>query len=143
MPSDFQLKTMNTVHRILLKASFGKLGWSAFGMPVVELTTIGRKSGVERTTMLTSPLQEGDKTILVASRGGDDHHPAWYLNLAANPHVTARIGGAEPQKMTARVANGEERTKLWDALTAAHDLYAGYQRNTTREIPVVVLEPTS
>jgi deazaflavin-dependent oxidoreductase (nitroreductase family) len=90
--------------------------------------------------MLTSPLVEADDVILVASFGGDDRHPAWYLNLVADPDVEIEIGGSK-RLMTARVAEGEERTRLWDALTAVHDNYAGYQRRTDREIPVVVLSP--
>lgn len=143
MPSDLQLKTMNFVHRVILKGSFGKLGWAAMGMPVVELTTIGRKSGEARTTMLTSPLQEGDKTMIVASRGGDDHHPAWFLNLQANPEVEVRIGGGPKQKMHARVADSDERARMWPKLTADHKNYADYQASTKREIPVVILEPIS
>lgn len=143
MPSDLQLKTMNFVHRAILKASFGKVGWGAMGMPVVELTTIGRKSGQARTTMLTSPYQEGDQTIIVASRGGDDRHPAWFLNLEANPEVKVRIGGAPQQSMTARVATPEERARIWPKLTADHKNYADYQKSTKREIPVVILEPVS
>lgn len=143
MPSDFQLKTMNFVHRAILTASFGKVGWGAMGMPVVELTTIGRKSGEPRTTMLTSPLQQDGKTMIVASRGGDDHHPAWFLNLEANPEVKARIGGGEQQAMTARVANPQERAQMWPKIKADHDMYAGYEKKTSREIPVVILEPAS
>jgi deazaflavin-dependent oxidoreductase (nitroreductase family) len=143
MPSDLQLKTMNFVHRVILKGSFGKLGWAAMGMPVVELTTIGRKSGEARTTMLTSPLQEGDKMMIVASRGGDDHHPAWFLNLQANPEVEVRIGGGPKQKMHARVADSDERARMWPKLTADHKNYADYQASTKREIPVVILEPIS
>ncbi len=143
MPSDLQLKTMNLVHRVILTASFGKLGWAAMGMPVVELTTIGRKSGQPRTTMLTSPLQEGDKTIIVASRGGDDHHPAWFLNLRDHPEVEVRIGGKPKQPMNARIADPAERADLWTKLTAAHQNYADYQSGTDREIPVVILEPLS
>ena len=143
MPSDLQLKTMNFVHRVILKGSFGKVGWAAMGMPVVELTTIGRKSGEARTTMLTSPLQEGDKMMIVASRGGDDHHPAWFLNLQANPEVEVRIGGGPKQKMHARVADSDERARMWPKLTADHKNYADYQASTKREIPVVILEPIS
>ena len=69
---------MNTLHRGLLKLSGGRLGWRAAGMPVLELTTIGRRSGLPRTVMLTSPIQEGDAIVIVASRGGDDQHPAWF-----------------------------------------------------------------
>lgn len=141
MPNDFQLKTMNKVHRLLLTLSFGKIGWGAMGMPVIELTTTGRKSGEPRSTMLTSPLQLGDSVVIVASRGGDDRHPAWFLNLQADPAVKVRVAGGPQQPMTARITSGQERQKLWDELTAAHDLYAGYQVKTSREIPVVVLDP--
>ncbi len=143
MPNDLQFKTMNLVHKVVLKASFGKIGWGAMGMPVIELTTVGRKSGQQRTTMLTSPLQQDGNTIIVASRGGDDRDPAWYLNLAANPEVEVRIVGGPTQKMHARITAGEERASLYAKLGAAHDNYAGYQRKTDREIPVIVLEPTS
>lgn len=141
MPNDLQLKTMNRIHRLILKASFGKVGWGAMGMPVVELTTIGRKSGQPRMTMLTSPLRDGDNTVIVASRGGDDKHPAWFLNLRDNPSIEARIGGGPKQPMTARIAQADERARLWAELTAAHKNYADYQKSTDREIPVVVLEP--
>lgn len=140
MPNDLQLKTMNRIHRFILKASFGKVGWGAMGMPVVELTTIGRKSGQPRMTMLTSPLRDGDNTVIVASRGGDDKHPAWFLNLRDNPNVEVRIGGGPKQRMRARVTEGDERDRLWTELTAAHQNYADYQKSTDREIPVVVLE---
>ncbi len=143
MPSDLQLKTMNFVHRVILRASFGKVGWAAMGMPVVELTTIGRKSGQPRTTMLTSPLQEGDTTVIVASRGGDDKNPAWFLNLSDNPEVDVRIGGGPKQPMRARVVADDERARLWAILTTDHQNYADYQTSTDREIPVIVLEPVA
>lgn len=141
MPSDLTLKAMNGVHRVLLKVSFGKVGWKAGVMPVVELTTIGRKSGQSRTVLLTSPVQEGDTVVVVASRGGDDVHPAWYLNLVADPNVTVRLGGAEPRAYVARVADADERARLWPLVTATHDGYAGYQRKTDRQIPLVLLDP--
>ena len=143
MPSDLFLKGMNMVHRTVRAVSFGHLGWQTAGMPVLELTTVGRKSGKSRSTMLTTPLQEGDAYVIVASRGGDDHHPAWFLNLRDHPEVEVATEGEAHRSMTARVAAGEERTDLWSRLTAAHDNYAGYQRKTDREIPVVVLEPNS
>jgi deazaflavin-dependent oxidoreductase (nitroreductase family) len=141
MPSDLQLKTMNAVHKVVLKLSFGKLGGHLLGMPVFELTTIGRKSGEPRTNMLTSPYQEGDMITIVASRGGDDTHPAWFLNLRDNPDVEIKYPGKDAVKMTARVANAEERARLWPLIAEDHDNYAGYQRKTEREIPVVLLEP--
>jgi deazaflavin-dependent oxidoreductase (nitroreductase family) len=141
MPSDFALKTMNTVHRTIIALSFGKLGRNVAGMPVVELTTVGRKSGEPRSCMLTSPLQVGDSYVVVASRGGDDHHPAWFLNLQANPEVQVAIGGGPTTARRARIATPEERAEMWPTITAKYKNYAGYQTKTTREIPLVLLDP--
>lgn len=143
MPSDLALKGMNLVHRAIMTVSFGKLGWNAGGMPVVELTTTGRKSGQPRTVMLTSPVQEGDAFVLVASKGGEDEHPAWYLNLRDHPEVQVSIAGGDRRPMVARTAEGDERDRLWASLTAAQPRYASYQRKTDRQIPVVVVEPPS
>jgi deazaflavin-dependent oxidoreductase (nitroreductase family) len=142
MPSDFMLKTVNLLHRGVMKASFGRVGWTAGKMPVVELTTTGRKSGEPRTVILTSPLQEGDTYVVVASRGGDPTHPAWYLNLRDNPDVEVTIKGKH-SKRHARIASAEERAKLWPQVTTAYKGYAGYQEKTDREIPLVFLEPVS
>lgn len=141
MPSDLQLKVMNTVHRGLLKISGGRLGWRVGGMPVLELTTTGRKSGQPRTVMLTSPVQEGNAIVIVASRGGDDHHPGWFLNLRDHPDVEVAFAGKPRESMRARVATPEERAALWPRVTAAYKGYAGYQTKTEREIPLVLLEP--
>ena len=95
------------------------------------------------SVMLTSPLQEGTTIVVVASRGGDDTHPAWFLNLRDNPEVEVAYKGAPKQPMHARVATPEERARLWPLVTADHKNYAGYQTKTTREIPLVLLEPAS
>ena len=142
MPSDLALKAMNRVHRLVLGATGGKLGWTASGMPVLELTTTGRHSGQPRATMLTSPYQEGSTIVVIASRGGDDRHPAWYLNLRDNPEVTVSVEGKPAQPMRAETADPETRARLWPLITADHHNYAGYQRKTNREIPVVLLHPT-
>ena len=142
MPSDVALKLMNGVHRAVLAVSFGHLGWHASGMPVLELTTKGRKSGQLRSVMLTSPWQDGDTYAIVASRGGDDQHPAWFLNLRDNPDVEVTLRGKK-QLMHAKVADAQERARLWPQITADHKNYAGYQTKTDREIPVVLLEPRS
>jgi deazaflavin-dependent oxidoreductase (nitroreductase family) len=141
VPSDLGLKAMNRVHRIVLGATGGRLGWSASGMPVIELTTTGRRSGQPRATMLTSPYQEGSTIVVVASRGGDDHHPAWYLNLRDKPEVMVSVGDKPAQPMRAEIAGPAERARLWPLVTADHRNYAGYQRKTTREIPLVLLRP--
>ena len=105
MPSDLVLKIMNCGHRLALGITGGRLGWSAYGMPVIELTTSGRRSGHPHTTMLTSPYQEGSTIIAVASRGGDDNHPAWYLNLRDRPDVEVSLGGKPAQRMRAEIAD--------------------------------------
>lgn len=143
MPSDLVLKTMNAVHRGLLKVTGGRAGWNLGSMPVLELTTTGRKSGEPRAVMLTSPVQEGSTIVVVASRGGDDQHPAWFLNLRDNPDVDVVVGGKPKQRMHARVATSEERARLWPLVVADHKNYAGYQTKTKREIPLVLLEPVT
>ena len=110
-------------------------------MPVLELTTIGRKSGEPRSVMLTSPVQEGSTIVVVASRGGDDQHPAWFLNLRDHPDVEVVFDGEPKRAMRARVATPGERAVLWPRVTAAHQGYAGYQARTGREIPLVLLAP--
>jgi deazaflavin-dependent oxidoreductase (nitroreductase family) len=141
MPSDLALKAMNLGHRIILKVSFGKVGWNAGNMPVLELTTIGRKSGQPRAVMLTSPIQRGHEIVIVASRGGDDHHPAWFLNLRDQPEVEVAYAGAPKRPYLAQVATDEQRAELWPTITATYDGYAGYQRKTDRQIPLVLLTP--
>ncbi|MFE3104974.1 nitroreductase/quinone reductase family protein [Nocardia tengchongensis] len=141
MPPNLALKAMNIAHRGLLRATGGKLGNSFSGMPSLELTTIGRKSGRPHTVMLTSPLVDGDTIIVVASRGGGPAHPAWYLNLRDRPEVDVSFRSAPRRRMTARTATAEERAELWPKVTAKYDVYATYQQGTTREIPLVLLIP--
>jgi deazaflavin-dependent oxidoreductase (nitroreductase family) len=141
MPSDGFLKAMNGVHKGLLRLSGGRLGWTAADMPVLELTTIGRRSGQPRSVMLTSPHRDGDRIVIVASKGGEDTHPAWLLNLRENPQVTVSMKGAPGVAMIARVASPEERERLWLVVADKQARYAGYQERTDREIPLVLLEP--
>lgn len=140
MPSDFFLKTMNGVHRAVMTVTGGRVGWTGFGMPVVELTTIGRKSGQPRTVLLTSPLQEGDTIVLVASRGGDDTHPAWFLNLRDHADVEIKTKEGK-RKAKARPATTEERARMWPEITRKYKNYGQYQTKTEREIPLVLVEP--
>jgi deazaflavin-dependent oxidoreductase (nitroreductase family) len=140
MPSDLAFKAMNAVHRSVLKISGGRAGWQASNMPVLELTTTGRKSGRPRTVMLTSPLQEGAALVVVASRGGDDKPPAWLLNVQDNPAVSVALQGRPAQPMHARIADAAERARLWPLVIADHRNYADYQTKTTREIALVLLE---
>ncbi|MFQ6325336.1 nitroreductase family deazaflavin-dependent oxidoreductase [Nocardia sp. CWNU-33] len=141
MPSDAQLKIQNAIHRALLRVSGGKLGKTIVGMPTLELTTIGRKTGEPRKVMLTAPVIDGETIVIVASRGGDPTHPAWYLNLRDNPDVEVSLQSGPQRPMAAHVATAEERAALWPRVVAAYQGYAGYQRKTTREIPLVLLTP--
>jgi deazaflavin-dependent oxidoreductase (nitroreductase family) len=141
VPSDFFLKSVNTVHRTLLRVSGGRIGSRAAGMPVLELVTTGRRSGTPRTVMLTSPARDGAAWVVVASRAGDDRHPAWFLNLRDEPRVQVAVQGGPRRPMLAAVATPEERARLWPLITADFGNYADYQKRTEREIPLVLLHP--
>ena len=116
------------------------MGWDVGNMPVLELTTTGRKSGKPRSVMLTSPVQEGESIVIVASRGGDDVHPAWYLNLVENPRVQVKFKGEPTKVMIARTATTAERARLWPIVEQKYKGYAGYQQRTDREIPLIFLD---
>ncbi|MDH3755047.1 MAG: nitroreductase family deazaflavin-dependent oxidoreductase [Acidimicrobiia bacterium] len=143
MPNDLVLKTANTIHRTLLKVTGGRIGWRAGKMPVLELTTTGRKSGQRRTVMLTTPYQDGDSMVIVASKGGDDHHPAWFLNLRDDPAVEVKTQDQPTHARTARIATADERDELWPVITEKYGNYGDYQNKTEREIPLVLLDPVS
>jgi len=141
VPSDLSLKMMNAVHRALLAVTGRRLGTSFGGAPALELVTTGRRSGEPRAVMLTAPLQIDDAYVVVASRGGDDTHPAWFLNLSADPRVEVALPGGPRRRMTAEVVGPERRAELWPRIVASAPQYARYQSRTTREIPVVLLRP--
>jgi deazaflavin-dependent oxidoreductase (nitroreductase family) len=108
------------------------------GATVLILTTTGRHSGEPRSTPLIYRTH-GDDHVIVASRGGAPEHPAWYLNLEAEPNVNVQVLG-DRFTAKARTASAEERGELWRLMTEDWPAYDEYQRHTTREIPVVVLE---
>ena len=139
MASDLLFTAVNVLHRGVLKATGGRVGGRLKRMPVVELTTTGRRSGEPRTVLLTSPLQRDGAYVVVASRGGDDRHPAWFLNLRDDPSVTVAARGRS-QPMRARIPTGAERRALWAEVTDRFPHYGRYQDRTDREIPLVVLE---
>ena len=138
---DALFKVGTGAHRAILRLSKGRLLASLGGMPVVILTTTGRRSGKKRSTVLTSPLRREDMIVLVASYGGDHRHPQWFLNLRDDPDVVVMIGGQQ-RRMHARVANKEERADLWPRIVDAYGGYAAYQQKSARQIPLVILEPT-
>jgi len=138
--ADIGLKTMSQVHRAILRGTGGRVLNSAFGMRVVELHTVGRKSGLPRSTMLTAPVIDGQRIVLVASKGGDDRDPDWYRNLMAHPDAELTVDGQRRQ-VRARQATAEEKAELWPLVVAAYGGYAGYQRRTERDIPLVLCDP--
>jgi deazaflavin-dependent oxidoreductase (nitroreductase family) len=139
---DAGFRAMNWTHRAVLNASGGRYPKTLFGMPAVELHTIGRKTGQRRTTMLASPVRDESRVVLVASKGGDDRDPEWYLNLRANPDVEITIEGVT-EKMRARTASPDEKAALWPEILASYRGYENYQKRAGRDIPVVICEPHS
>jgi deazaflavin-dependent oxidoreductase (nitroreductase family) len=139
--SDLSFKALNAMHRGVLRLTGGRVGWHALRMPMLELTTVGRRSGLPRSVMLPAPVQEDEAWVIVASRAGADHHPAWLLNLRDCPDVEVSLQGKPKRPMRARIATSDERTRLWPQVTSVYKNYAAYQRKTDREIPLVLLEP--
>ena len=127
-------------HRASLALTGGHWPRKLAGMQTLELQVIGRKSGVKRSTLLTAPICEASRVVLVASKGGHSDHPQWYKNLVANPDIEITIDG-ETRAMRARTASPAERDELWRHITGRFGTYAGYQARTDRQIPVVVCEP--
>lgn len=109
------------------------------GLPVILLTTRGAQSGKIRKTPLMRVEHDG-RYAVVASQGGAPKHPVWYFNIKADPHVELQDGPAKTD-MTARELTGAEKTEWWERAVAAFPPYADYQKKTSREIPLFVLEP--
>lgn len=132
-------KYLGALHRLVYRASGGRIGGRLWDLPVVLLTTTGRQSGKQRTVPLCS-LRDGDDVVVIASYGGLDRPPAWWLNLEANPQAEL-LSGRVRRAVTARNADPNERARLWAKVTARAPGYLEYERRTTRTIPVVILQP--
>ncbi|MEZ5538975.1 MAG: nitroreductase family deazaflavin-dependent oxidoreductase [Pseudomonadales bacterium] len=119
-------------------ATDGEDGHLMNGFPCLVLTTVGKKSGEKRQAAVIYG-KYGDSHVIIASKGGSDTPPAWFVNLAASGtgHIQVK---AEKMDVTMRVAEGEEREKLWEMMTKVFPTYIEYQQKTTRKIPVVVLD---
>jgi F420H(2)-dependent quinone reductase len=131
------IRAMGRSHRAVYRLTGGRLLGRVAGMPVLLLTTTGRRSGRARTTPLTY-FEVGEDLVVVASNGGEDSPPAWWLNLCALPEATITVA-TDTHPVTARAATDEEHERLWPMITTTHPGYAGYARRTHRPIPVVVL----
>jgi deazaflavin-dependent oxidoreductase (nitroreductase family) len=126
-------------HTAVYRATRGLIGHRIPGVgPHLLLDHVGAKSGKRRTSPLLY-IQDGDDLVIIASKGGNPRHPAWYHNLRANPETEVQVG-SERRRVRARVADPEERDRLWPKAVATYGGYAGYQKRTNREIPVVILE---
>jgi deazaflavin-dependent oxidoreductase (nitroreductase family) len=120
------------------RANGGRVGGQFEGAPLLLLTSTGAKSGEVRTTPVVY-LRDGEHLVIFASKAGAPTNPAWYHNLRANPSATAEVG-TETIEVTASVASGEERTRLYERQSERFPQFVEYAKKTTREIPVVVLQ---
>ena len=135
---DSTVRRLSWLHAYLFRATRGLIGRRLVGSDMLLLTTTGRVSGEPHTVPLLF-LSEGDTLVVIASYGGRDQHPDWYLNLVENPHVVVQVRG-ERREMRARTADPEKRAEWWPRIVKAYDGYREYQTRTEREIPVVLLE---
>jgi deazaflavin-dependent oxidoreductase (nitroreductase family) len=143
---DVTARRLSTLHRMMYRASGGHVGKRFVNNDMLLLTTTGRRTGTEHTVPLLYLSANGDASghaplYVIASWGGRDNHPEWYLNLIHSPHVGVQLRG---RRFSAVAAPLEEpdRTEWWQRAVTAYDGYRAYQTRTGRVIPVVRLEPT-
>ena len=134
------VKTVTVLAVFVYRATGGRIGGRFGRARVLLLTTTGRRTGKRRAAPL-GYLEDGGRPVVIASFGGSDVHPAWYLNLVASPDVEVQLRGAPLQPMRARTATPEERERLWPRVVEMYAGYAKYQKKAAREIPLVILEP--
>lgn len=135
------MRLISGLHRWVYRRSGGLVGWRLLGVPILLLTTVGRRSGQPHTTALTY-LTEGNSFVVVASNGGARQHPAWFHNLRASPQAQIQVGSTRHQ-VQAREASGAERERLWNRMVQLYAGYRGYQGRTRRQIPVLILDPVN
>jgi deazaflavin-dependent oxidoreductase (nitroreductase family) len=134
------IRVMSRLNTWVYRLSGGRVaGKWLHGEPIILLTVTGRKSGRTLTVPLIH-LADGDRIVVVASKGGMDKHPLWYLNTVANPDVEVQIG-SEVRQMRAHTANDAERAHYWPKVVALNGDFTDYQARTTRQIPIVILSP--
>jgi deazaflavin-dependent oxidoreductase (nitroreductase family) len=143
MPPPWFVHTAWRVHRALYRLSGGRFLWTPAnkrGWGALRLTTVGRKSGRERSVII-GYLEDGSDLVTLAMNGWDEGHPAWWLNLQAHPDAVVRLAGQEPRPVRARITAGDERARLWQRWAAVDQGLDGYAARRSTETPVVVLEP--
>lgn len=141
MPARTVMRMISGTHELWYRLSGGLIGGRLGHLPILLLTTTGRRSGRRRTTPLVY-LPYGENIVVIASNGGSDRHPEWWLNLRAQPKAEVQVG-PDTKAVVARKAEGEERARLWRDVVELYHGYDEYRRMTSREIPVIVLEPTN
>ena len=140
-PARLALKLGSGAHAGVYRATSGKLFGSMGKSPILLLNTVGRKTGKKRTSPLLYVL-DGEDFVIVASKGGAPTHPAWYLNLMANPNATVEVGDQEV-RVRAEEVDPEEKARLWQKMVEMYPTYDDYQKKTEREIPLLVLHPVA
>ena len=139
MPARAVMRMISGTHELWYRLSGGRIGGRLGHLPILLLTTTGRRSGRRLTTPLVY-LPDGENLVIIASNGGSDRHPEWWLNLRAQPDAEVQIG-PDTRAVVAHKAEGDERERLWRAVVELYHGYDEYRRMTSREIPVVVLTP--
>jgi deazaflavin-dependent oxidoreductase (nitroreductase family) len=139
VPRPNMIKRIGRIHTFLYRATLGLIGGRLDGLDVLLLTTRGRRTGRSRCVPLPF-FRDGARYLLVASFGGNPKNPAWLTNLVADPRVRLQLG-ARRWQAHARVAQGDERERLWRDITREFPRYLAYQTKTARTIPVVVIDP--
>jgi deazaflavin-dependent oxidoreductase (nitroreductase family) len=139
--ADSEMVDFNTGIINEFRANQGKVGGPFEGAPVLLLHHTGAKSGNERVNPLVYQPLDGGRYAIFGSKGGADTNPDWFHNLVANPGTTIEVG-TDTVAVVSRVAEGNERETIWSAQKVAAPGFAEYERNTTRQIPVIVLDPT-
>jgi F420H(2)-dependent quinone reductase len=135
------IRAMGSVHRAIYRATGGRVGGRLWGLPILLLTTTGRRTGKERTNPLCFYTDGGD-LVVVASNGGLEWFPSWWLNLLEHPQASVRVG-RDSRAVVARPASPEEHARLWTAITTIAPGYLEYERRAPREIPLAILQPVS
>ena len=138
-PARLAWKLGSGAHAGVYRATGGKLFGRMGKSPILLLNTVGRKSGKKRTSPLLYAM-DGEDFVIIASKGGASAHPAWYLNLMANPEATVEIEDREV-RIRAEEADSEEKSRLWQKMVEMYPAYDAYQEKTEREIPLLVLRP--
>lgn len=143
IPPPWFVHTAWRVHRALYRLSGGRFLWTTSnkrGWGALRLTTTGRRSGQQRSVIL-GYLEDGPELVTLAMNGWDEGHPAWWLNLEADPDAVVRLAGQDPRPVHARAATGSERDRLWQRWAALDPKLDGFAARRSTQTPVVVLAP--